>query len=73
MTQSTTSFKCPKCGGTNLKPLTSVFVEWGEWNGSYYAAEGDVDVYRCQDCGMQFADFENWDFTNPNGEKENEE
>lgn len=49
---------CPKCASRNMGQPTSVFVEYGEFDRSTYEEEGNADVYRCVECGFQFADLD---------------
>jgi formate dehydrogenase maturation protein FdhE len=47
---------CPKCGNKTAISVGGGFVEAGEWDGSRYEFEGNVDRYQCsnQDCGKEF-------------------
>jgi hypothetical protein len=46
---------CPKCTSSSLAQPTSIFIEYGEFNGKAYDEEGFADVHRCVECGFQFA------------------
>jgi hypothetical protein len=63
---------CPNCGRRSSSVVDSIFVEYGEWNGDAYDAEGDAQVYRCADvfCGFAFADVTGIPVTNPDEKPE---
>ncbi len=54
---------CPFCGTTAIATSTSVFFEFGEFDGNAYTEEGDIDVYRCtrEGCGEPFANLAGYD------------
>lgn len=58
---------CLFCGTTSIASSTSVFFEFGAFDGTAYTEEGDIDVYRCtrEGCGEPFANLSGYTLEPP--------
>lgn len=49
-----TKIYCPKCGSTNVEPISGTTKAVTTWAVGIYAANTVINKYKCKDCGHKF-------------------